>query len=213
MSVEVKICGLTDEDAVEAAIEAGADHIGLVFFPKSPRAVTAERAAELLQWAEGVSKVGLFVDADDALLEEVLTHVRLDLLQFHGSETPERVEQVRLEYGVPVMKMIAVETEADVARATPYLGVVDRLLFDAKAPAGADRPGGNAQAFDWTMLKTFKSKIPWMLAGGLTPANVAQAIHASGARAVDVSSGVESAPGVKDAGLIQAFIAAARAAK
>lgn len=211
MPVQVKICGITDEDAMDAAIEAGADMVGLVFFPPSPRNVSAERAAELTDLLpEEVVKVGLFVDADDATLDTVLNRVRLDLLQFHGHETPERIEAVRLEYGVPVMKVIAVSTAADLAAAEPYLAAADQLLFDAKPPRDATLPGGNAVAFDWTLLKGRTWELPWMLAGGLTPANVAEAIRVSGAAAVDVSSGVESAPGVKDPGLIRAFITAAK---
>jgi phosphoribosylanthranilate isomerase len=198
---------------METAVEAGADYVGLVFFPPSPRAVTPERAAELTDLLpEGLVKVGLFVDPTDALLDQVLTRVRLDLLQFHGTEPPERLEAVRLEYGLPVMKMIPVAAAADLAAAEPYLAVADRLLFDARAPKGAALPGGNAQAFDWTVLKDRKWGLPWMLAGGLTPANVAEAIRVSGAPAVDVSSGVESAPGLKDPAKIRAFIAAAKGA-
>jgi Phosphoribosylanthranilate isomerase len=209
-AVAVKICGLNDEESIDAAIEAGADYIGLVFFAKSPRAVDAERAAELTQFIEGVQKVGLFVDPDDSLLDEVLTHVRLDLLQFHGSETPGRLARIRDEYGVPVMKVIPLAEAADLAAAEPFHGVADQLLFDARPPRGAALPGGNAQSFDWSILKGFRSPVPWMLAGGLTAANVAEAIRATGAKAVDVSSGVESSPGVKDPEKIRAFIAAAK---
>lgn len=212
MSVDVKICGLTDEEAMDAAIEAGADYLGLVFFAKSPRYVSPERAAELCQFVEGVSKVGLFVDPDDAFLDEVLSHVRLDLLQFHGSESPERLEAIRAEFALPVMKVISVESAADLAQAEVFAAVADRLLFDAKPPKGAVLPGGNAVSFDWSILSGFKSPLPWMLAGGLTPDNVAQAIRATGTRAVDVSSGVESAPGVKDPAKIAAFIKAAKGA-
>jgi phosphoribosylanthranilate isomerase len=209
--VEVKICGLTTEEAVDAAVEAGTDYVGLVFFPPSPRNVSPERAAELIELLpEEVAKVGLFVDADDALLDEVMTHLRLDLLQFHGNETPERVEQVRLEYGVPVMKVIHVSEPADLSKADAYLQVADRLMFDAKPPKDATRPGGNAVAFDWSILAGKSWKLPWFLAGGLTPANVADAIKATNAPAVDVSSGVESAPGVKDLDLIAAFVKAAK---
>lgn len=211
MPVEVKICGITDEEAMDAAIEGGADYVGLVFFAKSPRNVTPDRAAELVEFAPGdVTKVGLFVDPDDATLDSVLTRVRLDLLQLHGSETPERVEAIRLEYGLPVMKVLSVSVADDLAAAEPYLAVADRLLFDAKPPKGALLPGGNAVSFDWTILTGRKWGLPWMLAGGLTPANVAEAIRVSGAPCVDVSSGVESAPGVKDVEKIQAFIKAAR---
>ncbi len=210
MTVEVKICGITTDEAMQAAIDAGADYVGLVFFAKSPRFVTAEQAADLTQLVE-VRKVGLFVDPDDTLLDEVVSHVRLDLLQFHGSETPERLERIRLEYGLPVMKVVPVSAAADLAAAEPFLPVVDRLLFDAKPPKGSELPGGNAVSFDWTILAGYKSKLPWMLAGGLTPANVAEAIRITGAKAVDVSSGVESAPGVKDPDLIRAFVRAAKA--
>ncbi|WP_096703150.1 phosphoribosylanthranilate isomerase [Magnetospirillum sp. 15-1] len=211
MPVEVKICGITDEEAMDAAIEAGADYVGLVFFPASPRNVTPDRAAELVEFAPGdVTKVGLFVDPDDATLDAVLTRVRLDLLQLHGHETPERVEAIRLEYGLPVMKVLSVSDAADLDAAEPYLAVADRLLFDAKPPKGAVLPGGNAVSFDWSILTGRKWGLPWMLAGGLTPANVAEAVRISGAPCVDVSSGVESAPGVKDAEKIRAFIQAAR---
>ena len=211
MPIEVKICGINDEDSMDAAIEAGADYVGLVFYPPSPRAVTADLAAELVEFAPGdVSKVGLFVDPDDATLDRVLTRVRLDLLQLHGNETPERIEAIRLEYGLPVMKVISVACADDLAAAEPFLAVTDRLLFDAKPPKGALLPGGNAVSFDWTILAGRKWGVPWMLAGGLTPANVAEAVRISGALAVDVSSGVESAPGVKDAAKIRAFIKAAR---
>lgn len=210
MSVAVKICGLNDEDTIDAAIEAGADYLGFVFFDKSPRFVSAERAAELTQFIEGVKKVGLFVDPDDSLLDEVLSHVRLDLLQFHGAETPERLERVRAEFGLPVMKAVAVESAADLEAAAVFAEVCDMLLFDAKPPKGAVLPGGNAVSFDWTILSGFKARLPWMLAGGLAADNVAEAIRVSGAKAVDVSSGVESAPGVKDAAKIAAFIKAAK---
>ncbi|BAE52805.1 phosphoribosylanthranilate isomerase [Paramagnetospirillum magneticum] len=211
MPVEVKICGITDEDAMDVAIEEGADYVGLVFFPPSPRNVTPDRAAELVEFAPGdVTKVGLFVDPDDATLDTVLTRVRLDLLQLHGHETPERVEAIRLEYGLPVMKVLSVSDAADLDAAEPYLAVADRLLFDAKPPKGAVLPGGNAVSFDWSILTGRKWGLPWMLAGGLTPANVAEAVRISGAAAVDVSSGVESAPGIKDSDKIRAFIKAAR---
>jgi phosphoribosylanthranilate isomerase len=208
--VDVKICGLSDEDSIDAAIEAGADYIGLVFFAKSPRAVTPELAAELVQLCDEVKKVGLFVDPDDALLDEVLTQLRLDLVQLHGSETPERVEYIRQEYGVPVMKVIPVSSAEDLAQAAAFEEVADWLLFDAKPPKDAVLPGGNAVSFDWTILKGFKSKLPWMLAGGLTADNVAEAVKVTGAKAVDVSSGVESAPGVKDADKIRAFVKTAK---
>ncbi len=210
-TVQVKICGLTDEDAVDAAIEAGADFLGVVFFEKSPRHVTVARAAELLQFVpEEIRRVGLFVEPDDALLDAVMNNVRLDLFQFHGKESPDRVEAVRVEYGMPVIKAVGIAGPDDLQIAKTYAEICDWLLFDAKAPADADRPGGNAAAFDWTMLKGRRWPCPWMLAGGLDPDNVAEAIRLSGATAVDVSSGVESAPGVKDASLIARFVAAAK---
>lgn len=210
MSIDVKICGLTDEDAIDTALDAGADYLGFVFYDKSPRAVTAEQAAELTQFVEGVIKVGLFVDPSDDLLATVLTHVRLDMVQFHGSESPERLDQVRQDFAVPVMKVIPVSTADDLRAAEPFFQVADHLLFDAKPPQDATRPGGNALAFDWSILAGYSCPLPWMLAGGLTPDNVAQAIRISGAPGVDVSSGVESAPGRKDCDKIRAFIKAAR---
>ena len=209
--VQVKICGLTDEEMVDEAIEAGADFLGVVFFAKSPRNLTIERAAEVLEFVpEEVKRVGLFVNPQDAFLEDVMNNLRLDMFQLHGSESPERVEEIRLEYGMPVIKALGISSASDLDAAQAYADVADWLLFDAKAPAGADRPGGNAAAFDWSLLKGRKWACPWMLAGGLNPDNVAEAIRLSGARAVDVSSGVESAPGVKDAAKVAAFIRAAK---
>lgn len=211
MAVSVKICGINDIDAMEAAVDGGADLVGLVFFPPSPRAVTVEEAADLTELVpEGVLKVGLFVDADDRLLDGVLTQVRLDLLQFHGTESPERVEAVRLEYGLPVMKALGVSAAADLAAADAFAEVADRLLFDAKAPPGALLPGGNAASFDWRLLAGRRWPLPWMLAGGLDAGNLAEAVRLSGARAVDVSSGVEEAPGRKSPDKIRAFLEAAR---
>ncbi|HLN22367.1 MAG TPA: phosphoribosylanthranilate isomerase [Patescibacteria group bacterium] len=210
-SVKVKICGLTDEDAVDAALDAGADFVGVVLFDKSPRAVSIERAAEVLEFVpEDILRVGLFVDPDDALLNDAMNNLRLDMFQLHGTETPERVEEIRQEFGMPVMKALGICSAADLDAAQAYAEIADWLLFDAKPPADADRPGGNAVAFDWSLLKGRKFACPWMLAGGLTAENVAEAIKLSGAKAVDVSSGVESAPGVKDAEKIAAFIKAAR---
>lgn len=207
----VKICGLNDPRAVAAAVDGGADLVGVVFFAKSPRAVTPEQAAELLaEVPRRIKRVGLFVDADDALFDRVLKRVRLDMLQLHGHEPPERVAALRDTWGLPAMKAIGVSASGDLDAATPYLDVADRLMFDAKPPKGATRPGGNAVAFDWTLLAGHRWKLPWMLAGGLNARNVARAIKLSGARAVDVSSGVESAPGVKDPKKILNFIRAAK---
>ncbi|KAA5604900.1 phosphoribosylanthranilate isomerase [Roseospira marina] len=212
--IEIKICGLTDVDAVDAAVAAGADWLGAVFFPPSPRAVTAEEAADLFDaLPDDIGTVGLFVDPDEALLDHVLNHVRLDLIQLHGRESPERIDAIRLDYGLPVMKALGVSTPADLEAATVYADHADRLLLDAKPPAGSDRPGGHATAFDWSILAGWHSPLPWMLAGGLTPVTVAEAIRATGAPGVDVSSGVERAKGRKDAALIERFCAAVRAAE
>ena len=211
MSVKVKICGITDVDAMEAAMDGGADMVGFVFYPKSPRAIDPAEAAELADiLPEDIQRVGLFVDADDALLDRVISQLRLDVIQCHGQESPERVQAIRLEYGLPVIKAIAIAEPADVAAMEAYLDVADQLLFDTKPPPGADLPGGNAVSFDWTLLQGKKIDLPWMLAGGLTAENVAEAIKISGAKTVDVSSGVETAPGQKDPAKILAFIKAAK---
>ena len=212
MTVAVKICGLTDADSVEAAIKGGADFLGFVFFDASPRHVAVEQAADLIEAVpETVPCVGLFVDPADALLDAILGQVRLDYVQLHGSETPDRFDAIRLEYGVPSIKALGVADESDVRSGDRFVGHADRLLFDAKPPPEADRPGGNAEAFNWPLMKGYSGVLPWFLAGGLTPDTVAKAIAQSGAEAVDVSSGVESAPGQKDPALIQAFLEAAKA--
>ncbi len=212
MSIEVKICGLTDAAAVKAAVDGGAAMCGFVFFPASPRNLTPKEAAELTKGVpEGVIRVGLTVDADDALLAEIASVAKVDMLQLHGSETPERTNEVRERFGLPVMKVVAVRGSGDLAAAEAYEGVADRLMFDAKPPEDATRPGGNARPFDWRLLRDRTFALPWLLAGGLTAENLAQAVKASGAVAVDVSSGVEDAPGVKNADKIRAFLAAAAA--
>jgi len=209
MPVAVKICGLTDTRGLDAAVEAGASFVGLVFFRRSPRYVTLEQAAELAaEVPRGIKVVGLFVNPTDADLTAAAGQVRLDMIQLHGKETPARVDEVRKLSGLKVMKALGIATARDVADAQIYEGHADWLLFDAKAPADATRPGGNAVAFDWTLLKSYTGKMPWMLAGGLVRANVTQAIKASGARAVDVSSGVETRPGIKSPARIRAFIKA-----
>ena len=213
MKTSVKICGITDERGLLAAADAGAAYVGFNFFRRSPRFVTPEQAAVLAgELKRGVKTVGLFVDPTNAELDAVLSHVRLDMIQLHGKETPKRVDQIRLLSGLRVMKAIGVETERDVIDARDYEGHADWLLFDAKAPKGATRPGGNAVAFNWTILKSHTGKTPWMLAGGLTRANVGAAIKASGARVVDVSSGVETKPGIKSPARIRAFLKAVEAA-
>ncbi|MTD99391.1 phosphoribosylanthranilate isomerase [Paracoccus sp. YIM 132242] len=207
---QVKICGLRRPEHIVAAAEAGARYVGLVFFPKSPRAVSIDEAAELAAHVPvGVARVGLFVDPDDALLTETLARVPLDIIQLHGSESPDRVAAVKALTGLPVMKSVGLSGPDDLPALTDYGLVADMLLVDAKPPKGADLPGGNGLAFDWRLLVGRKWLRPWMLAGGLTAQNVAEAIRLTGAPAVDVSSGVEIEPGVKDEALIRAFIAAA----
>ena len=213
MSVQVKICGISTPEAMAAAVEGGATFVGLVFYPPSPRAVTPAQAAALAAPVPAdIVKTGLLVDADDATIETILKEVPLDLLQLHGAESAERVAAVKARFGVPVMKVVKLRREGDLEAAEPFLGVADRLLFDAKPPTAmtAALPGGNAVAFDWTILAGTAWPLPWMLAGGLTPQNVAQAVAVSGALAVDVSSGVEDAPGRKSVAKIKAFLAAAR---
>lgn len=209
--MRVKICGLRSPEAVAATVGAGAAYLGFVFFPKSPRHVTlAEAAALAVEVPPGVAKVALVVDADDAALDALTATVPVDMIQLHGREDPARVREVRARWGLPVMKAVGIAGAGDLAKIDLYAGVADQLLIDAKPPEGADLPGGNGLAFDWRLLAGRRWPVPWMLAGGLTPGNVAEAVRLTGARQVDVSSGVESAPGVKDAGLVRAFVAAAQ---
>jgi phosphoribosylanthranilate isomerase len=211
--VRFKVCGLTSEAQVEAAAAAGAAYVGLVFFARSPRFVEGARARDLALAAPvGVAKVGLFVDALDEDMGAVIDAVPLDMVQLHGAETPERVRDVRARWGLPVMKAVGVAQASDLEAARSYEGAADQLLLDAKAPKGAALPGGNGVSFDWGLLSGLRSGLPWMLAGGLTPFNVAEAVRLTGARQVDVSSGVESAPGVKDEALVRAFAGAVRGA-
>ena len=208
----IKICGISTPDALDAALAARADFIGLVFFAKSPRHVEAARAAALAARAAGrAGVVGLFVDAEPDFLDSVLATVRLDHLQFHGRETPAQIAAASARHGLPVWKALGVRTRADLAAADQFAGAAARVLFDAKPPEGADLPGGNGLRIDWTILRGLRPALPWMLAGGLDPDNVAEAIAITGAPAVDVSSGVESAPGVKDPARIAAFCTAVRA--
>jgi phosphoribosylanthranilate isomerase len=211
--IRVKICGLRDRAMIDVAAAAGAAYVGFVFFPKSPRCVTLPEAAELaVHVPVGVAKVALVVDPDDALLDQITAAVPLDMIQLHGHESPARVAAVKARYGLPVMKVVGVREAADLAELDLQARVADQILVDAKPPKGADLPGGNGLSFDWGLLAGRRWPCPWMLAGGLTAANVGAAIARTGARQVDVSSGVERAPGVKDAGLIRAFVAAARVA-
>lgn len=214
MDVRVKVCGLSTAADVDAAAKAGAAYAGFVFFPKSPRNVSIEQARKVAVLAPiGLAKVALVVNADNALLDEITEKVALDILQLHGSESPERVAEVRARYGLPVMKAVGVATAEDLLQLAVYEQVCDQILVDAKAPKGAKLPGGNGLAFDWKLIAGRRWARPWMLAGGLTPENVAQAVELTGAVQVDVSSGVESAPGQKDAGLIQRFVTAAKGAQ
>jgi phosphoribosylanthranilate isomerase len=210
MSIAIKFCGLTRPQDIHAATAAGARYVGFVFFPKSPRNVTVDAARALaLEVPPGVAKVALTVDADDAELDALTAAVPLDLLQLHGHESPTRVAEVRARYGLPVMKALGVADVDDLAQIDTYADVADQLLIDAKPPKGADLPGGNGLSFDWRLLagRKYWTK-PWMLAGGLTPDNVAEAVRLTGARQVDVSSGVEASAGVKDAARMAAFAAA-----
>jgi phosphoribosylanthranilate isomerase len=209
----VKICGVNDAAGFDAAVAAGADLLGFVFYPPSPRAVTPAQAAALsVRASGGPLRVGLFVDPEDALIESVLAALPLDLIQLHGEETPARAAAIRARFGRPVMKALGVAEPADLARLTDYAPAVDRFLLDAKPPPGASLPGGNAARFDWSLLAGQAIPRPWLLAGGLTPENLAEAVRQTGAPGVDVSSGVEKARGVKDPDKVAAFVAAARAA-
>jgi phosphoribosylanthranilate isomerase len=212
-NIRVKICGLREPRHVEAAAAAGAAYVGFVFYEPSPRHLGREAArVAALAAPPGLAKVALTVDATDRELGAILDLVPLDMLQLHGRESPERVAEVRARFGLPVMKAVGVAEEADLARIADHEAVADQILIDAKAPKGAALPGGNGLSFDWRLIAGREWKKPWMLAGGLTPGNVAEAIRLTGAGQVDVSSGVESTPGVKDEGLIRAFVAAALAA-
>jgi phosphoribosylanthranilate isomerase len=209
--MRAKICGLTTPEAVEAAAAAGAAYIGFVFFPKSPRNISPAEAEVLaLAVPPGIVKVALTVDADDALVDEIAS-LPIDMFQLHGSETPARVAEVKSRTGLPVMKAIGVANADDLARIGDYDGVADQILVDAKPPKGGEVPGGNGLSFDWRLIEGRDWRGPWMLAGGLAPDNVAAAVRLTGAAQVDVSSGVESAPGVKDLNRIRAFMAAALA--
>jgi phosphoribosylanthranilate isomerase len=211
MTTAVKICGLSTAPTLEAAVDAGADYVGLVFFAKSPRNVTVPVAADLAARAGGrVQTVALVVDPSDAALDEIVTDVQPDWLQLHGHETPARVAEIKARYGLPVLKALPIATEADVVAADAWRPVADMLLFDAKPPPDATLTGGNGLSFDWRLVAGVARRYPFMLAGGLTPDNVAAAVATTGAAAVDVSSGVETAPGLKDADLIRRFVAAAK---
>jgi phosphoribosylanthranilate isomerase len=214
MSLIVKICGLSTPATLDVALEAGADMVGFVFFPPSPRHLDLAQARELGARVRGrAGKVALTVDADDATLGNIVETLRPDLLQLHGKENVARVRDIKQKFGLPVMKAIGVETAADLASLPGYAAVVDRILFDARAPKEATRPGGLGTPFDWHLLENLALGIPFMLSGGLSAGNIQDAVRITRAGGVDVSSGVESAPGIKDAGLIRDFIRAARGAE
>jgi phosphoribosylanthranilate isomerase len=213
MALIVKICGLSTPEALDVALDASADMVGFVFFPASPRNVAPAASLALGTRVRGrARKVALTVDADDELFDAIVENLQPDLLQLHGKESPPRIAALRKRFGLPLMKAIAVETKSDLAAIKTYEPVADRLLFDARAPREATRPGGLGKSFDWHLLENLDLKLPFMLSGGLDAGNVAEALRITRAPGVDVSSGVESAPGVKDPERIRAFIRAAREA-
>ena len=210
--ISVKICGLATVDDVRACADADANYMGLVFFEKSPRNITIPAARELALAAPlGLAKVALVVNPSDAELDAITATVPLDMVQLHGRETPERVAEVKARFGLPVMKAVGIADGDDLPKLESYFGVADQILVDAKPPKGGELPGGNGLSFDWRLLAGRRWPCPWMLAGGLTPENVAQAVKMTGAKQVDVSSGVEDAPGQKNAELIQKFVQSSRA--
>jgi len=209
--IRVKICGLRTAESVAAACDAGAAYLGFNFFERSPRSVTVDTARDLaVDVPPGIAKVALVVDADDDMLDHIVARVPLDMLQLHGSESAERVQDLRARHGLPVMKVVGVASADDLEKLDLYAQVADQILVDAKPPKDAVLPGGNGLTFDWRLISARRWPVPWMLAGGLTPENVAQAIALTGARQVDVASGVETAPGVKDPATMRAFVTAAR---
>lgn len=214
MSFDIKICGLKTPGAVDAALRNGASHIGFIFFEKSPRHVSPVEAASLREAARGrAESVAVTVDADDAALGEIVKAMSPDIIQLHGKETPGRVADIKARYGLPVMKAFAVSGAGDIARIEPYRGIADRFLFDAKPPKGSELPGGNGVSFDWGLLAALDGQVDYMLSGGLNAGNIGAALREANPPGIDISSGVESAPGVKDAALIDEFFAAIRAAR
>jgi phosphoribosylanthranilate isomerase len=210
----VKICGLSTPETLDVALDAGADAVGFVFFPSSPRNISFQTARELSARVKGrAKKVALTVDAGDTMLTSIVEALHPDMLQLHGEETPARVSAIHQRFDLPVMKVLAIESKADLGAIPLYAKIADRLLFDARAPRDATRPGGLGKPFDWHLLENLDLSIPFMLSGGLNGDNVAEALGITHAGGVDVSSGVESAPGVKDPEKIRAFIRAARSAK
>ncbi len=214
MALIVKICGLSAPDALDVALETGADMVGFIFFPPSPRNVSLETARALASRVQSrARKVAVTVDADDTLLASIIEALKPDILQLHGHETPPRVAAVRESFGLPVMKALPIEAKSDLLMIGSYTSAADRLLFDARPPRDATRPGGLGQSFDWHLLENLNLSIPFMLSGGLNPDNVSEALCITRAGGVDVVSGVENAPGVKDPEKIRAFIRATRSAK
>lgn len=209
MVLDIKICGLKTPDAVAAALDGGATHIGFIFFPKSPRHITPQKAAGLRDAVKGRAlAVAVTVDADDETLDEIVEAVKPDILQLHGHETPERVAFIKARYGLPVMKAFSVREASDLTAIAAYQGIADRFLFDAKPPKGSDLPGGNGVSFDWELLAALDADIDYMLSGGLNADNIAEALHKTRAPGIDISSGVERAPGEKDVRLIENFFRA-----
>jgi len=209
MSLDIKICGLKTEAALAAALAGGASHVGFIFFPKSPRNVDPDEAGRLRKVAGGKAEaVAVTVDADDRTLDRIVAAMLPDMLQLHGGESPERVALVKARYGLPVMKALSIRTAADLDAVALYRGVADRLMFDAKPPAGSQLPGGNGVSFDWRLLAGLDAGLDYMLSGGLNAANIDEALRLANPPAIDVSSGVESAPGVKDPALIEGFFRA-----
>ncbi|TIS96605.1 MAG: phosphoribosylanthranilate isomerase [Mesorhizobium sp.] len=214
MALDIKICGLKTDQAVAAALAGGASHVGFIFFAKSPRYVEPAEAGRLREAARGKAlAVAVTVDANDAFLNEIVEKMRPDMLQLHGSETPERVAELKARHGLPVMKALPLSEAADLERIKPFVGIADRFLFDAKPPKGSELPGGNGVAFDWRILAGLDAGIDYMLSGGLNAANIGDALRLANPPAIDISSGVESAPGVKDPALIEQFFRAVRAAR
>lgn len=213
MPTDIKICGLKTEEAMRAVLDGGASHVGFIFFPKSPRYITPEDALPARDLARNRAKaVAVTVDADDALLDRIMRETQPDIMQLHGKESPARVAEVKRRYGLPVIKALSVSTAGDIAGARPYLGAADRFLLDAKAPKDSELPGGNGVSFDWSLLREAGPEIDYFLAGGLNAENVGDAIRIAHPPGLDISSGVESAPGVKDTGLISEFFRAYRKA-
>ncbi|MBU6207543.1 MAG: phosphoribosylanthranilate isomerase [Alphaproteobacteria bacterium] len=207
MTIAVKICGITTAGALDAALEGGATHIGLVFFPPSPRYIAPDDAVALAARIAGRAKiVGLFVNPADAVLRQVLAKVPLDIIQLHGEEAPARASDIKSQTGLPIWKAVPVRKRIDLAVAEQYLSIAERILYDAKAPPGAALPGGNGMRFDWEVLRGHRHSMPWILSGGLDAGNIAEAVRVTGAIMLDVSSGVETAPGVKDVDKIKAFL-------